>query len=203
VHDDSNDEPTVGGSTAPGRGPIPLGDGSASPGGSAFPPSEPAYEPSTTMGVPPMPPPPPPEETGEFGFRWELAEPAEQADAVPAGGQVDSDGGDHSDHPDAEQGTHRAPRRKVWPMVAAIVVSAALIGGGLGYGLAAHGGGGSAKPSAVALVEGTQAAPASNAAQMISRVLPSVVNVRVTEISTDPFGGTQSGQAEGSGVVLS
>jgi putative serine protease PepD len=38
---------------------------------------------------------------------------------------------------------------------------------------------------------------------MISRVLPSVVNVRVTEISTDPFGGTQSGQAEGSGVVLS
>jgi putative serine protease PepD len=132
-----------------------------------------------------------------MGLRWE---PVDYDESGPAGVQGDPGGDDGSD---VVQGTHRAPRRKLWPMVAAIVVSAALIGGGLGYGLAAHDNGGSAKPSAVALVEGTQAAPVSNAAQMISRVLPSVVNVRVTEISTDPFGGTQSGRAEGSGVVLS
>jgi putative serine protease PepD len=194
VHEDSNDEPTLGGHT-PSRGPIPLGDGSTPPGGSAFPASPPAYRPEPTAEVPPMPAPPPPAERGEPAFRWE---PADDDEAAMVGNHGDGDGSDRG------QGNHRAPRRKLWPMVAAIVISAALIGGGLGYGLAAHeGGGAGTKPSAVALVEGTQAAPVSNAAQMIARVLPSVVNVRVTEISTDPFGGTQSGKAEGSGVVLS
>jgi len=37
---------------------------------------------------------------------------------------------------------------------------------------------------------------------MIQRILPSVVNVRVTEQTTDQFGAPQTGQAEGSGVVL-
>jgi putative serine protease PepD len=197
VHEDSNDEPTLGGADAPGRRAIPLGDGSNTPDGSALPTGGPGYEPSPTAEVPPMPPPPPPGDTGELGFRWE---PDDQSGIEPAEVQGDSDGDSTYD---GTLGTHRAPKRKLWPMVAAIVISAALIGGGLGYGLAAHDSGGGTKPSAVALVEGTQAAPASNAAQMISRVLPSVVNVRVTEISSDPFGGTQSGRAEGSGVVLS
>jgi serine protease Do len=37
---------------------------------------------------------------------------------------------------------------------------------------------------------------------MIKRVLPSVVNVRVTGVTTDPFGGSQQFQGEGSGVVI-
>jgi putative serine protease PepD len=78
-------------------------------------------------------------------------------------------------------------------VVVSIILAAGMIGGGLAYGLSSRDPGAAA--SAIPLSQSTQAAPVSNAAQMIERVLPSVVNVQVTE-------GT-GGKAEGSGVVLS
>jgi putative serine protease PepD len=95
----------------------------------------------------------------------------------------------------------RPPRRRVWPVLVAIVLAAGLIGGGLAFGLSNSSNKGAAA-SAVPLVQSTVAAPRSNAAQMIQRILPSVVNVRVTVQTTDQFGQTRTGQAEGSGVIL-
>jgi S1-C subfamily serine protease len=42
----------------------------------------------------------------------------------------------------------------------------------------------------------------SSVASMVRRVLPSVVNVRVTSLQTDAFGGTQEARGEGSGVII-
>jgi putative serine protease PepD len=102
----------------------------------------------------------------------------------------------------APRSAERPRRGKVWPVVVSIILAAGMIGGGLAYGLATRDPG-AAAASAVPLSQSTEAAPVSNAAQMIEHVLPSVVNVRVTEVRSDPFGGQQTGQAEGSGVVLS
>jgi putative serine protease PepD len=79
-------------------------------------------------------------------------------------------------------------------VVVSIILAAGMIGGGLAYGLSSRDQS-SAAASAIPLSQSTQAAPVSNAAEMIERVLPSVVNVQVVE-------GT-GGRAEGSGVVLS
>jgi S1-C subfamily serine protease len=95
------------------------------------------------------------------------------------------------------------PKRRMWAIPVAIVVAAALVGGGLAYGLSANGTSSAAKAAPITFIQSSEGAPESNAAQMIKRVLPSVVNIRVTEVSSNPFGGTQTGQAEGSGVVLS
>ena len=51
--------------------------------------------------------------------------------------------------------------------------------------------------------ETIDAAPSSSAAQMLDRVMASVVNIRVTHDVVDPFLGTRSATAEGSGVILS
>jgi S1-C subfamily serine protease len=51
--------------------------------------------------------------------------------------------------------------------------------------------------------ETTDDEASSSAARMLDRVLPSVVNVRVTQEVVDPFVGTRSATAEGSGVILS
>ncbi len=42
----------------------------------------------------------------------------------------------------------------------------------------------------------------SSSAEVIERLLPSVVNVRVTSLSTGPFGESVEGEGQGSGVVL-
>ncbi|MFN2388890.1 MAG: S1C family serine protease [Actinomycetota bacterium] len=42
----------------------------------------------------------------------------------------------------------------------------------------------------------------SDTADVVARVLPSVVNVRVTALTTGPFGETTQGKGEGSGVVI-
>ncbi len=171
-------------------------------------------------GVPPMPPPMPPPPS----VRWEQEGPRapepgpaqpqpqgpEPRDPEPPAAVWGSSQGSQSWDP-SQQATWQPratpvaterPRRRVWPVLVAVVLASALIGGGLGYGLS-RGGSNAAADKAITLVEGTQAAPASNAAQMVARVLPSVVNIRVTVLSTDPLGGQTSGQAEGSGVVLS
>jgi S1-C subfamily serine protease len=58
-----------------------------------------------------------------------------------------------------------------------------------------------ASPS-VTLQQSSVAPSPSSLAEMIKQVLPSVVNVRVTGVTTDPFGGSQQFQGEGSGVVI-
>lgn len=45
-------------------------------------------------------------------------------------------------------------------------------------------------------------APTSRTADIVQEVLPSVVNVRVTAVSSDPFGDVRQGRGEGSGVVI-
>jgi S1-C subfamily serine protease len=95
------------------------------------------------------------------------------------------------------------PKRRMWAIPVAIVVAAGLIGGGLAYGLSANSTSAAAKAAPITFIQSSQGAPESSAAQMIKRVLPSVVNIRVTEVSSNPFGGSSTGQAEGSGVVLS
>src|SRR5439155_5862330 len=50
--------------------------------------------------------------------------------------------------------------------------------------------------------QSTQTPPPSSLAQIIQRVLPSVVNVRVTGVAFNPFGGSQEVKAEGTGVVI-
>ena len=57
-------------------------------------------------------------------------------------------------------------------------------------------------PPPIALAQSGQTPPPSSLAEMVKRVLPSVVNVRVTTVAVDPFGGTQEAKAEGSGVVI-
>jgi putative serine protease PepD len=54
----------------------------------------------------------------------------------------------------------------------------------------------------VTLDQSDQAPSPSSLAEVIKRVLPSVVNVRVTGVASDPFGGSQEFQGEGSGAVI-
>jgi S1-C subfamily serine protease len=56
--------------------------------------------------------------------------------------------------------------------------------------------------SAVNLRQSDRPLPQSSLSTMIKRVLPSVVNVRVTSLQADPFGGAQEARGEGSGVVI-
>jgi putative serine protease PepD len=186
--------------------------------------ADPATDPSPTEQVPewhtpavPPPLPPPPSGSSAYG----AAAPASQTPVEPA--PQEPEPGDPQDPAAIWASTQASPaagpdqatwqpstrpvstgraRRRVWPVLVAVVLSAALIGGGLGYGLS-RGGSNQAADGGITLVQGTQAAPVSNAAQMIQRVLPSIVNIRVTVVSQNPFGGSQSGQAEGSGVILS
>ena len=52
------------------------------------------------------------------------------------------------------------------------------------------------------LSQSTVAPPLAPLAQMVERVLPSVVNVRVTQVALNPFGSPQEANAEGSGVII-
>jgi serine protease Do len=54
----------------------------------------------------------------------------------------------------------------------------------------------------VTFAQSSQAPPQSSLALTIKRVLPSVVNVRVTGVTLNPFGGSQEVRAEGTGVVV-
>ena len=44
--------------------------------------------------------------------------------------------------------------------------------------------------------------PPSDTAEVVAKVVPSVVNVRVTSLIEDPFGDVQQGRGEGSGVII-
>jgi S1-C subfamily serine protease len=54
----------------------------------------------------------------------------------------------------------------------------------------------------VDLDQNEDALPPSDTAEVVERILPSVVNVRITSLNFDPFGGQEEAQGQGSGVVL-
>jgi S1-C subfamily serine protease len=54
----------------------------------------------------------------------------------------------------------------------------------------------------VELTQSNAGTPHSSVADIVQKVLPSVVNVRVTAITADPLGQTIEGKGEGSGVVI-
>jgi S1-C subfamily serine protease len=90
--------------------------------------------------------------------------------------------------------------------VVAVVVAVGLVAGGFALGFNRRDTAATAPSAAATPLSITQASPPSThatSAQVIKQILPSVVNVRVTEITSNPFGGSQSAQAEGSGVVIS
>ena len=62
--------------------------------------------------------------------------------------------------------------------------------------------GGSTEAGTVRLVQGNRPTPRSDVSRVVRRVLPSVVNVRVTALDETAFG-SGSARGEGSGVVLS
>lgn len=100
-------------------------------------------------------------------------------------------------------GKDRPPRRR---RLAAILVAAVIASGSSGgtY-LVTRNAETDAPTSGVSTTasETTEAGPSSSAAQMLNRVLPSLVNVRVTQEVFDPFSGTRTATTEGSGVILS
>jgi S1-C subfamily serine protease len=103
--------------------------------------------------------------------------------------------------------SHVRRRTKVLFAVAvAVVLVIAVIAAIAAYGLAGDGRY-SARYSATAvatrLVQSDVGPPTSPAAAMIRHVLPSVVNVRVTQVAFDPTTGASEANAEGSGVIVS
>jgi len=57
-------------------------------------------------------------------------------------------------------------------------------------------------PAEVNIIRSDQPPPRSSTAEMVSRVLPSVVNVRVRSLQLDEFGAIRQGRGEGSGVII-
>ena len=93
-------------------------------------------------------------------------------------------------------------RRRLRTM--ALVLTAVLASGGVGYGAsglradepAAEG----AAPVSIAVSDDTPSP--SSLADTVETVLPSVVNIKVTSVGVGPFG-TEERQGEGSGVIIS
>ena len=98
----------------------------------------------------------------------------------------------------------RPRRRPLWALaIASALVVAVVSSAGTYFVTRGARSSPSQRATSLSVTQSSQPAPASSAAEVIKRVLPSVVNVRVTEVSSNPFFGTQQVQAEGSGVVLS
>ncbi|MGH2820134.1 MAG: S1C family serine protease [Actinomycetota bacterium] len=94
-------------------------------------------------------------------------------------------------------------RRLVLPLVALLVLLGAcdvrvLTEDGDGGG----GGGQGASVGEVTIRQSDEAPPHSSISGMVARVLPSVVNVRVTSLDLNIFGGRQETQGQGSGVII-
>ncbi|MCU1386827.1 MAG: hypothetical protein JWL72_165 [Ilumatobacteraceae bacterium] len=97
------------------------------------------------------------------------------------------------------------PARRRWPSVAvAAVVAAALVGGGAGYAGATLAGD-TSTPTAgtVAATQPLAYTPATlDVARVLKKVEPSVVTVKTTIEVQGQFGRSQSGEAAGTGIVL-
>jgi S1-C subfamily serine protease len=70
-----------------------------------------------------------------------------------------------------------------------------------GLGASADNGGVALDPD-IDLTQSTENAPHSSVADVVEKVLPSVVNVRVTALNIDPLGQPVEGKGEGSGVII-
>ncbi|MFN2594658.1 MAG: S1C family serine protease [Actinomycetota bacterium] len=106
--------------------------------------------------------------------------------------------------PTPEPPRHR--RRLRGRSLAALLVLALIAAGGGGFALNTvfhHGNTSSAPAQSIALIQSDESPPASSLTEMIKKVLPSVVNIHVTELSPGLFGGGSTQKAEGSGIVLS
>ena len=94
--------------------------------------------------------------------------------------------------------------RKIWPLAVVLV----LLFGACELESIPRGQDPSDRSSAVApapdvsLDQNDAGSPHSDLADMIERVLPSVVNVRIESVQFDPFGEAQIGRGQGSGVVI-
>jgi S1-C subfamily serine protease len=93
--------------------------------------------------------------------------------------------------------------------IATILVAALVLAGG-GFAIAwnlrgsrADAAGGGTAIGTVALTKSNASPPTSSLAATVKRVLPSVVNIHATSFSTDPFGQSQTGRSEASGIILS
>jgi len=96
------------------------------------------------------------------------------------------------------------PRRRRRWLLGAIAALVALAVGGTALVVSLRTGTETAppvRPAAVDIQQAEQEAPHSSVAEMVERVLPSVVNVRVTSVAVGPSGPEQS-RGEGSGVVI-
>jgi putative serine protease PepD len=108
--------------------------------------------------------------------------------------------------PPAAGKTHvRNPLRRIGAGLLILVLVATAVGFSLWLtrsgGAEAAGSGGHIET--VALKSTKEAPPTSSLAQVVKRVLPSVVNIHVTTFTATPFGQSGNAKAEGSGVVLS
>jgi len=101
-----------------------------------------------------------------------------------------------------QMGEGRGPRRlKRWAVAGGVVAALAL--GACSAPTGSVGGvATTTQPPKITLEQSAQTPAPSSLADMIKRVLPSVVNVRVTGVASNPFGGSQEFQGEGSGVVI-
>ncbi len=96
----------------------------------------------------------------------------------------------------------RFGRRGVAVVVAVAMIAAA--GGGFALDiLLHHDRGPNQTTESIALVQSDATPPSSSLTQTVKNVLPSVVNIHVTEITPGLFGSGSTQRAEGSGIVLS
>lgn len=95
------------------------------------------------------------------------------------------------------------PARRRWPSVAvAAVVAAALVGGGAGYAGATLAGDTSPRISTATAQPLAFTAQANNVSAILAKVEPSVVTVKTTIEVRGQFGSTQTGEAAGTGIIL-
>jgi S1-C subfamily serine protease len=110
-----------------------------------------------------------------------------------------------------QEGSEITPRKKRFARTTvALVLTAALLlaGGGFAAAWNLRGSGGDTNSGGtavgtVALTKSTATPPSSSLASTVKRVLPSVVNIHAASFSTGPFGQTQTGRSEASGIILS
>jgi S1-C subfamily serine protease len=100
-------------------------------------------------------------------------------------------------------GFRRRPERSPWPVVAAFALIGLLVVGCSSQLTSPSPSPptSSGKPVVINRAENTP--HHSDESKMVERVLPSLVNVRVTDLRADPFGGSETVKAEGSGAIIS
>ncbi|MCU1395836.1 MAG: hypothetical protein JWM34_4264 [Ilumatobacteraceae bacterium] len=95
------------------------------------------------------------------------------------------------------------PAKRRWPTVAvAAVVAAALVGGGAGYAGATLAGDTSSHTTASAVQPLAYTSTSNDVASLLAKVEPSVATIKTTIEVQGQFGRSESGEAAGTGIVL-